>query len=173
MSQGLLIVFTGDGKGKTTAALGMALRAAGHRMPVRVLQFIKGSWTYGELAALESLDSVAIETLGTGFTWHKDNLDEDRRLAKAGWQKALQVIRSGDYAMVILDELNIVLRYGLLPAEAVVAQLQNRPEHVHVVVTGRDAPGILLEAADLVTEMRAVKHPYRDQGVAAQRGIEF
>lgn len=173
MAKGLLIVFTGDGKGKTTAALGMALRAAGHQMQVLILQFIKGSWSYGELTAVDQLDSVAIEPLGTGFTWNKEDLEEDRRLATSGWQKALQAIRSSDYDLVILDELNIVLRYGLLPVDRVVAELQNRPEHVHVVVTGRGAPEPLLAAADLVTEMRAVKHPYRDQAIGAQPGVEF
>jgi cob(I)alamin adenosyltransferase len=169
----LLIIFTGDGKGKTTAALGMALRASGHRMRVLILQFIKGGWSYGELDAVGRLDSVTIEPMGTGFTWTKESLEEDRRLAEAGWERAVQAIESGGYDLVVLDELNIVLRYGLLPVQQVTARLLARPSHVHVVATGRGAPEQLLAAADLVTEMQAVKHPYRDQGIGAQPGIEY
>lgn len=173
MATGLLIVFTGDGKGKTTAALGMALRASGQHLRVLILQFIKGGWSYGELSAVPRLESVAIEPMGTGFTWTKDSLEEDRKLAEAGWQRALEAINGSAYDLVILDELNIVLRYGLLPVPQVIAGLRARPPEVHVVVTGRDAPEALVAAADLVTEMRAVKHPYREQGIGAQPGIEY
>lgn len=171
--QGLLIVFTGNGKGKTTAALGMALRAAGHGMRVLILQFIKGSWVYGELLSLRKLDQIRIKTLGSGFTWNKENLDEDRRLAEEGWQEAQDEISQGRYEMIILDELNIVLSYGLLSLERVLHTLKKRPSGLHVVVTGRNAPDALLEVADLVTEMSVVKHPFHDQGLKAQKGIEF
>jgi cob(I)alamin adenosyltransferase len=173
MSRGLLIVFTGSGKGKTTAALGMAVRAAGHSMRTLVLQFIKGAWAYGELEALKRFDGIEIKPLGTGFTWKKESLDEDRQLARAGWKLAADVIEKGSYDIVILDELNIVLSYGLLSSAEVVETLSRKPRGLHVVVTGRNAPEELLAVADLVTEMREVKHPYRDQSIRAQKGIEF
>jgi cob(I)alamin adenosyltransferase len=173
MSKGLLLVFTGNGKGKTTAALGTALRAAGHGMSVLILQFIKGSWHYGELDAVKRLETVTLRTLGSGFTWEKENLDEDRRLAREGWGQAREALLSGRYDLVILDELNIALSYGLLETELVVESLQRRPEHVHVIVTGRNAPEALVAAADTVTEMTAVKHHFRDQKIPAQKGIEF
>jgi cob(I)alamin adenosyltransferase len=173
VTQGLLCVYTGDGKGKTTAALGMVLRALGQDLRCLVLQFIKGAWAYGELTSLGRLENVRIQPLGTGFTWRKESLDEDRRLALAGWELAAAEISRAEYDLIVLDEINIVLSYGLLPVEEVVPILLGRPEHLHIVCTGRNAPDMLLEAADLVTEMRAVKHPYRDQGIKAQRGIEF
>ncbi len=173
MKTGLVIVFTGQGKGKTTAALGMALRAAGHRMNILILQFIKGTWRYGELEALKKLDNVAILPLGTGFTWKKENLDEDRDLAMKGWEQALKAIKSGTYDMVVLDEINYVLSYGLLPLDNVLEFLKNRPPHLHLVFTGRNAPDSLVEMADLVTEMVVVKHPYKDKGIKAQKGVEF
>jgi cob(I)alamin adenosyltransferase len=173
MVKGLLIVFTGNGKGKTTAALGMALRAAGHGMRVLILQFIKGAWRYGELDALARFPEVRIKPLGTGFTWNKENLDEDRRLAQLGWREAAGEIERADYDLIILDELNIVLAYGLLPLQPVLEVLKNRPSGLHVVVTGRNAPQDLLELADLVTEMRQVKHPYHEQNIHAQKGVEF
>ncbi len=173
MKTGLVIVFTGQGKGKTTAALGMALRAAGHRMNILILQFIKGTWRYGELEALKKFDNVAILPLGTGFTWKKENLDEDRDLAMKGWEQALKAIKSGTYDMVVLDEINYVLSYGLLPLDNVLEFLKNRPPHLHLVFTGRNAPDSLVEMADLVTEMVVVKHPYKDKGIKAQKGVEF
>ena len=173
MGKGLLIVFTGNGKGKTTAALGMAVRDAGHGMRSLILQFIKGGWRYGELEALQRFPEIKIKTLGTGFTWKKENLEEDQRLAVLGWEEAANEIHQTKYEMIILDELNIVLFYGLLPLDPVLELLKNRPPQLHVVVTGRNAPQGLVELADLVTEMRQVKHPYHDQGIAAQKGIEF
>ena len=173
MRKGLLIVFTGTGKGKTTAALGMALRAAGHGMRVLILQFIKGGWRYGELDALERFPEIEIRTLGTGFTWKKENLEEDRVLAQQGWEITAGVLERGEVDLLILDELNIVMAYGLLPLEPVLRALRERTPELHVVVTGRNAPPELLDAADLVTEMRQVKHPYHDQGIAAQKGVEF
>jgi cob(I)alamin adenosyltransferase len=173
MRKGLLLVFTGNGKGKTTAALGMALRASGHGMRVLILQFIKGSRTYGELAACERLEGVTILPLGKGFTWCKETMEEDCRLATVGWAQAEEAISGGVYDLVILDELNYVLAYGLLPVSTVLGVLKSRPPHVHVIATGRNAPDELLESADLVTEMREVKHHYHEQRIAAQEGIEF
>lgn len=173
MRRGLLMVFTGEGKGKTTAALGMALRAAGHGLRVLILQFIKGSWSYGELEALKRFDEIAIEPLGSGFTWQKENLQEDVRLAKAGWERAVAAMADPGYALVVLDELNYVLSYGLLPLEPVLLELGKRRKDLHVVITGRGAPPELLEVADLVTEMRMIKHPYHEQGIKAQPGIEY
>jgi cob(I)alamin adenosyltransferase len=171
--KGLLIVFTGHGKGKTTAALGMAMRAAGHGMRVLVLQFIKGAWPYGELQSFGKMKEVEIRTLGSGFTWKKESLEEDRRLAKAGWEETVSQIKRGYYDMIVLDELNIVLSYGLLPSEGVVETLQHRTTGSHIVVTGRNAPDELIAIADLVTEMKEIKHPFRDRGLKARKGIEF
>jgi len=173
MGKGLLIVFTGNGKGKTTAALGTALRAAGHGMRILILQFIKGAWKYGELTSLGRIEEIAIQPLGTGFTWRKENLDEDRELARLGWEKAKYEIGQGKYDMIILDELNYVLSYGLLSLDAVLDTVKNRRKNLHLVITGRNAPEELIQQADLVTEMRLIKHPYQDQGVKAQRGIEY
>jgi len=171
--KGLLIVFTGNGKGKTTAALGMAMRAAGHGMKCLVLQFIKGGWAYGELRSLEKTEHVTIKTLGSGFTWNKESLEEDRRLAAAGWEEAISEISRGYFQVIVLDELNIVLSYGLLGLETVLSALKERPPGMHIVVTGRNAPEELIEIADLVTEMKQVKHPFHDQGIKARKGIEF
>lgn len=173
MDKGLLIVFTGDGKGKTTAALGMALRAAGHGMKVLILQFIKGARSYGELEALRRFPEVTIEQLGTGFTWQKESLEEDARLARSGWERAVTAIEKGAHQMIILDEMNYVLSYGLLPLEPVLKEVAARPGNLHMVFTGRGAPEELIRAADLVTEMRQIKHPYHEGGVKAQPGIEF
>lgn len=173
MRKGLLMVFTGEGKGKTTAALGMALRAAGHGLRVLILQFIKGSWSYGELEALKRFEEVAIEPLGSGFTWQKENLQEDVRLARAGWERAVAAMADPVFDLIILDELNNVLSYGLLPLEPVLSALGKRREELHVVITGRGAPEELLCVADLVTEMRMIKHPYHEQGIKAQPGIEY
>lgn len=169
--RGLLIVFTGHGKGKTTAALGMAMRAAGHGMKVLVLQFIKGAWTYGELHSLEIIKEIEIKQLGTGFTWKKEDMEEDRRLAEAGWQQAVSEINGSGYDMIVLDELNVILSLGLLSPKTVLETLENRT--THIVVTGRNAPEDLIAIADLVTEMKPLKHPYRDRGLKASRGIEF
>jgi cob(I)alamin adenosyltransferase len=171
--KGLVIVFTGNGKGKTTAALGMAMRAAGHGMKVLVLQFIKGSWAYGELQSFARIGEVEVKPLGTGFTWKKDSLEEDRVLAAAGWDEAVSEIERGYYDMIVLDELNVVLSYGLLPLAPVLNALANKPAGQHIVITGRDAPEELVGVADLVTEMKQVKHPYHDQGIKAQKGVEF
>ena len=171
--KGLLIVFTGHGKGKTTAALGMAMRAAGHGMKVLIMQFIKGAWAYGELQSFEKIEEVEIKPLGSGFTWKKEGLEEDLRLAKAGWEETVSEMKRGYYDMIVLDELNVVLSLGLLPGEVVIEALENRTTGSHIVVTGRNAPDELIAIADLVTEMKDIKHPFRDQGLKAGKGIEF
>ncbi len=168
----LLMVYTGTGKGKSTAAFGTMLRALGHGHKVGVVQFIKGAWSTGEQKALATFDNlVTYEVAGEGFTW--DTQDRARDIAKAreAWVLALAMIRDTSYHLVVLDELNIVLRYDYLPVEEVVAALAGRANHV--IVTGRNAPQPLIDSADLVTEMKLVKHPFREQGVMAQEGIEF
>ncbi len=172
-AKGLLIVFTGDGKGKTTAALGTALRASGHGLRVLIMQFVKGpGWDYGELKALAKIDNVEVRQLGSGFIWEKESLDEDRKLAQEGFRQAKEELSSGRWDMVILDELNIVLSYGLLDEGEVLGVLRERPSGLTVIITGRAASSKLVEAADMVTEMKEVKHPYHEE-VKAQRGIEF
>lgn len=170
---GLLIVNTGDGKGKTTAALGVLLRAAGRGMTVGMFQFIKsGEHRYGEHLAAERL-GVDIVPLGDGFTWLTDNIAEDRALAERGWLVCEQALREGTYDVLILDELTYALTFKWLDVERVLAAIAARPQGTHVIVTGRDALPALVDAADLVTEMRLVKHPYREQGIGAQPGIEL
>jgi cob(I)alamin adenosyltransferase len=179
VEKGLLIVHTGTGKGKSTAAFGLALRALGNGMRLGVVQFVKGAWKTGERPVLESFgEAVDMRVLGEGFTWETQDRARDVAAAEAGWAAAQEMIEAsrGDsprYDMVILDELNIVLRYDYLPLDEVVAALAKRPRDLHVVVTGRNAKPELIEAADLVTEMTLVKHPFREQGVKAQKGIEF
>jgi cob(I)alamin adenosyltransferase len=170
---GLLIVNTGHGKGKTTAALGILLRAAGRGMRVGMFQFIKSAKNpYGEHTAAALL-GVEIVPLGDGFTWLSENIAEDRALAERGWERCREALARGEYDVLILDELTYALKYGWLDTDAVIAAIRARPVGTHVVVTGRDAPDALVAAADLVTEMRLVKHPYREQGIGAQPGIEL
>lgn len=170
---GLLIVNTGHGKGKTTAALGLLLRAAGRDMRVGMFQFIKSAETrYGEHVAAERL-GVEIVPLGDGFTWLTENIDQDRALAERGWARVRAALEGGEYDVLILDEMTYCFRFGWLDVDEVVAAIRARPQGTHVVVTGRDAPQALVDAADLVTEMRLVKHPYREQGIPAQPGIEL
>lgn len=171
--QGLLIVNTGPGKGKTTAALGMAIRAMGHGMQVGIVQFIKGAISTGEGAFLESLgDRLELHIMGEGFTWKTQDRQRDIAAAEAGWRKAVELLRDPRFQMVILDELNVVLKYQYLPVEQVVAELSRRRGDLHVVVTGRNAPQPLIELADLVTEMTLLKHPFK-QGIKPQKGVEF
>ncbi|MEQ9691467.1 MAG: cob(I)yrinic acid a,c-diamide adenosyltransferase [Bauldia litoralis] len=174
IEKGLLIVHTGKGKGKSTAAFGMVFRALGHGLPVAIIQFVKGKWQTGERVALEKFgDLVSINTMGEGFTWETQDRQRDLAAARSAWERAKEIIVSRDYKLVLLDELNIVLRYGYLSADEIVAFLRDeKPDDVHVIVTGRNAPDSLIEAADLVTEMEMVKHPFRS-GVKAQLGIEF
>ena len=171
--RGLLIVHTGPGKGKSTAAFGMALRAIGHGMKVGVVQFVKGAWNTGERTVLERFpDLVTIKALGEGFTWNTADRERDIKAARAAFDEARAMIADPAYQLVILDELNIVLRYDYLPLDEVLAALRAKPANLHVVVTGRNAKPELIELADLVTEMTMLKHPFRS-GVKAQKGIEF
>src|SRR5438270_7586455 len=171
--RGLLIVPTGAGKGKSTAAFGMVLRCLGHGMRVGIVQFVKGAWGTGERTVLARFpDLVTCRAMGEGFTWDTQDRARDIAAASAAWELAKAMITDPSYRMVLLDELNIVLRYGYLPLDEVLAALRAKPRDLHIVVTGRNAPAELIEAADLVTEMTLVKHPFR-AGVKAQRGIEF
>ncbi len=171
--KGLLIVFTGEGKGKTSAALGMVLRAAGHAMDVAIFQFIKGSWKYGEMEAIKKLPTVKLYQTGGGFVSNKEDKSKDIELAQAGWKKASKAILEGQYDMVVLDEINYAFHYGLLEPKTVVKVLENRPPFIHVILTGRYAPQEIIDVADLVTEMKSIKHHFVDKNIKAQRGIEF
>lgn len=169
--RGLLLVYTGDGKGKSTAAFGLALRAHGRGLKVRVFQFLKHRGArFGEHRALEAL-GIPIEGLGDGFTWRSRDLEASAQLAREGWERAKEALLSGAWDLLVLDEATYPLRYGWIALEDFLEALRARPRHVHVVVTGRGAPEALLELADTVTEMRKLKHAF-DQGVPAQRGIE-
>lgn len=173
MRKGLVIVNTGDGKGKTTAALGMVLRAWGRGFRVCVIQFIKaetGRW--GEIIAARKL-GIDWHTTGDGFTWTSKNIDETAALARHGWQIAQEKIATGDYDLIVLDEFTYALHYGWLDTVEVIDWLsKNRPEQMHLVITGRSAPAELIDYADLVTEMNVIKHPY-ESGIRAQPGIEY
>jgi cob(I)alamin adenosyltransferase len=171
--KGLLIVHTGKGKGKSTAAFGMVFRAIGHGFNIGIVQFVKGVWGTGERDVLEHFsDQVTVKAMGEGFTWETQDRQRDIAAAKGAWEEAKKMIADPEIKMVLLDELNIVLRYGYIDIDEVVAFLQNKPEDKHVIVTGRNAKDELIEIADLVTDMTQVKHPFRD-GVKAQAGIEF
>jgi cob(I)alamin adenosyltransferase len=169
----LVIVNTGDGKGKTTAALGTLLRAWGRGWKVVMLQFIKTETSnFGEHRAARKM-GVEIIPLGSGFTWLSKDIEHDKALARRCWEQCKERLLSGEYDLVVLDEITYPLTYGWLPVEEVLDALRARPPYVHVILTGRDAPAELVEFADLVTEMQEVKHPYRTQGIKAQAGIEF
>jgi len=170
---GLVIVNTGDGKGKSTAALGILLRATGRGMRVGMWQFIKSAeQLYGEHIAARRL-GIEIVPLGDGFTWLSEDIAEDRALAEEGWRICREALRSGEYDILIFDEMTYPLTYGWLDRDEVLAEIRDRPLGTHLIITGRDAPPELIEMADLVTEMRLVKHPYHDQGIGAQPGIEL
>ena len=172
--KGLILVFTGPGKGKTTAALGLVLRTLGHGHRVAVVQFIKGGWEPGEARALRAFgDQVAWHALGEGFTWETKNRKRDQQLVGEAWETALSYLRNPEIQLVVLDELNVALKLGYIDVNTVLAGLMERPELTHVAVTGRGAPKQLVEKADLVTEMKLLHHPFREQGVKAQEGIEF
>jgi cob(I)alamin adenosyltransferase len=174
VEKGLLIVNTGKGKGKTTAALGMVVRMIGHGKKVGVVQFVKGAMTTGEKAVFDAFpNNVEFKAMGEGFTWNTQDRARDIALAREAWEEVKRMVADPAYDMVLADELNIVLRYDYLPLEEVLEVLTARAEMKHVVVTGRNAPQGLIDAADLVTEMTLVKHPFREQGVKAQTGIEF
>jgi cob(I)alamin adenosyltransferase len=173
IEKGLLIVHTGKGKGKSTAAFGMVFRAIGHGMKTGVVQFVKGAWATGERTVLENFpELVTIKAMGEGFTWETQDRERDIAHARAGWEEAKCMIADPQYKLILLDELNIVLRYDYLPTEEVIAVLRAKPADKHVIVTGRNAKEELIEIADLVTEMEQVKHPFRS-GVKAQMGIEY
>jgi len=171
--KGLIIVHTGKGKGKSTAAFGMVFRALGNDMKVGVVQFVKGKWSTGERVILEKLgDQVTMTSMGEGFTWETQDRQRDIEAARVAWEKAKELIMDDEHHMVLLDELNIVLRYDYLPIEEIIEVLKAKPAMKHVIITGRNAREELIELADLVTDMTMVKHPFRG-GVKAQVGIEF
>jgi cob(I)alamin adenosyltransferase len=170
-ARGLVLINTGNGKGKTTAALGIALRAVGQGLKVSMIQFIKGKWKTGEMEAAQLL-GFELMPMGKGFTWESKNPEEDKALMRNAWAVASEIILSGRYDLIILDEINYVLGYGYIAADEVISVLQSRPGHVHVVLTGSNAPEEIVSIADGVTEMRDIKHPYRS-GIPAQKGIDY
>ena len=171
--KGLIIVHTGAGKGKTTAALGLAFRALGQGLKVGVVQFIKGAIPTGEAALAKKLDlPLEMHTMGDGFTWNTQDREQDTASARRAWDRAVALLRDPSFDVVILDELNVVIKHGYLPLEEVLDELRRKREMLHVVVTGRNARDELIDLADLVTEMKLVKHPYRS-GIKAQKGVEF
>ena len=172
--KGLIIVNTGEGKGKSTAAFGLAMRAAGNKMNVYIMQFMKGQWKAGERKSFEKLSPyVEFEAMGDGFTWDTNNVEQDKATARKAFEVAKEKLLSGKYQMVIFEEINYVLHYQFLPETEFLDLLLKKPESTHVVCTGRDASEKLIEMADLVTEMKMIKHPFEEQGIPAQKGIEF
>ena len=172
--KGLIIVNTGNGKGKTTAALGMVMRSLGHGYKVAIVQFIKGAWEPAEKAVLEKWQGqLEFHAMGEGFTWDTQDRERDIEKATAAWTQGLNYILNPEYKLVLLDEVNIALKLGYLDVNTVIQGLEQKPEDSHVILTGRGAPPELIAIADLVTEMSLVKHPFREQGVKAQPGIEF
>jgi len=173
MKKGLLIVFTGNGKGKTTAALGLALRAFGHNFRVCIIQFVKGKWKTGEMMAAGRFEGIMdFFVKGRGFLFNSKDIVRDREAAKEAWKFAKGVMTSLQYRMVILDELSYLIKYKMIEEDEVVDFLSKKRADLHVIVTGRDAPDSLIDLADLVTEMREIKHPFKS-GIKAQKGIEF
>lgn len=172
--KGLVIVHTGNGKGKTTAALGMVLRSLGHGFKVAIIQFIKGAWEPAEKAAfLPWQDQIEFHAMGEGFTWETQDRDRDRQKAQAAWEKGLSYLRNPDFKLVLFDEINIALSLGYLEIQQVLDGLAAKPDSTHVILTGRKAPTELIQVADLVTEMTLVKHPFKEQNIKAQAGIEY
>ena len=172
--KGLVMVNTGPGKGKTTAAMGLAVRAIGNGFPVHIIQFVKGVWPTGERKVLEAFpDLCTIQAMGEGFSWETQDRQRDIQAARTAWDNALAAIQNPRNFLVILDEINIPLRYGHLAIEEVIEALANKPDDVHVLLTGRNAPEELKEAADMVSEIHPIKHHFRDGGVKAQLGIEY
>jgi len=173
--KGLLIVFTGNGKGKTTASLGMALRTIGHGYKVAIIQFIKGGWTTGEEKALKTLSSkISWHSLGEGFTWETQDRIRDEKLVQEAWQLAKKYIQNESYKLIILDEINIATKLGYLAPEEIITFLKsinNRKNHI--VLTGRGASDSIINYADLVTEMKLIRHPFKEQGIKAQKCVEF
>jgi cob(I)alamin adenosyltransferase len=172
--KGLIIVNTGNGKGKTTAALGMVMRSLGHGYKVAIIQFIKGAWEPAEKAVLGQWpDQLVFHAMGEGFTWDTQDRQRDIQMAEKAWDTALSYIRNPDYQLILLDEVNIALKLGYLSADTILAGLDEKPADSHVILTGRGAPQGIIDRADLVTEMTLVKHPFKEQGVKAQAGIEY
>ena len=173
--KGLLIVFTGNGKGKTTASLGMALRTIGHGYKVAIIQFIKGGWTTGEEKAFKNLSTkISWHSLGEGFTWETQDRIRDEKLVQEAWQLAKKYIKNESYKLIILDEINIATKLGYLSSEEIITffnSLNNRKNHV--VLTGRGASDTIIDYADLVTEMKLIRHPFKEQGIRAQKCVEF
>lgn len=172
--KGLIIVNTGNGKGKTTAALGMVVRSLGHGYRVAIVQFIKGAWEPAEKKVFQMWENqLEFHAMGEGFTWDTQDRDRDIATAQKAWDKAVTFIGNHEFKLVLLDEVNIALKLGYLEVDRVLAALEQKPEETHVILTGRGAPPELIERADLVTEMTLVKHPFREQGIKAQPGIEY
>ncbi|HAC62302.1 MAG TPA: cob(I)yrinic acid a,c-diamide adenosyltransferase [Cyanothece sp. UBA12306] len=172
--KGLIIVNTGNGKGKTTAALGMVMRSLGHGFRVGIVQFIKGAWEPAEKAVLSRWEGqLEFYAMGEGFTWETQDRERDIANAQAAWEKALTLIRNQEYQLVLLDEINVALKLGYLEPTTIIEGLAEKPDPTHVILTGRGAPSQLIEIADLVTEMKPIKHPFQEQGIKAQPGIEF
>lgn len=175
-SKGLVIVYTGDGKGKTTASLGMCIRAAGHKKKIKIIQFIKGTWHYGELDGIKLLsDYVELEQMGKGFVGiinDKEDISTHIQAAEKALERSREEMLSGKYDILILDELNVALKLNLLKVEAVLDLIKDKPEKLHLVITGRDAHEKVIELANLVTEMREIKHPFQE-GILAQEGVDF
>jgi len=170
---GLIALFTGNGKGKTTAALGLAFRALGHGHRVCVIQFLKGSWKYGELNAAERFKPLLeFHVMGRGFTWKSEDLEKDKEAARNAWDFAVKTIKENRHELIILDELTYLCRYQIIEEEALLSVLKNKPATMHIAITGRHASEALIQQADLVTEMREIKHPFQN-GIQAQKGIEF
>ncbi len=177
IERGILIVNTGDGKGKSSSAFGTAIRAAGHGQKVAIMQFIKGTWKTGEAESFKRFPEIEHVVSGDGFTWNTQDMDEDTASARHGWSKAVDMIErcrgdEPDYDLIILDELNIALRYDYLDIHEIVSVLKNKPENLNIIVTGRDAKPELIDIADTVTDMTMVKHAF-EAGIRAQKGVEF
>ncbi len=174
LEKGLIVVHTGNGKGKTTAALGMVVRSLGHGFKVAIVQFIKGAWEPAEKAVFGQWpDQLTFHAMGEGFTWDTQDREKDTQLAQNAWEMALTYMRDPNYKVILLDEINVALKHGFLDVQQILAGLAEKPEMTHVILTGRGAPDKLIEVADLATEMTLLKHPFREQGVKAQAGIEF
>ena len=172
--KGLIMIFTGNGKGKTTAALGLALRTLGHGHNVAIIQFIKGGWSPGEAKALKNFGtSLKWHALGEGFTWETQNRDRDKELVHNSWEKSLFYLGDNEHKLVILDEINIAIKLGYITATEVLKGIKTRPPLTHVVLTGRSASKELVDSADLVTEMKLLHHPFKEKGIKAQEGIEY
>ncbi|MEO7162092.1 MAG: cob(I)yrinic acid a,c-diamide adenosyltransferase [Bdellovibrionia bacterium] len=171
-TRGLIVIHTGDGKGKTTAALGIVFRALGRGIKCGVIQFLKGKWETGEKMFAKALPQLDFYVMGLGFTWDSDDLDKDKAAATAAWAKAVEMINGGTHKVVVLDEIMYAFHYGWVPVNDVIQVLQARPKDVHVILTGRRCPESLQEAADLVSSAENVKHPYK-AGIPAQIGIDF